>query len=113
MSSITPRWGLTRLVEGQSGAENVVNTNDNIVDALLHAMMLGWATNTPPGSPAQGDCYLVGSSPTGAWATGFANKIAAYYGTAWIAITPRKGMVVWDDSTTSQRWYDGSAWNYV
>ncbi len=38
--------------------------------------------NDPPGTPAEGDRYIVGGTPTGAW-TGHALDIAWYDGTAW------------------------------
>ena len=39
--------------------------------------------NAPPGSPAIGDTYLVGNSPSGAWA-GHAKDIAEWNGSAWV-----------------------------
>ena len=39
--------------------------------------------NAPPGSPATGDTYLVGTSPTGAW-VGHAKDIAEWNGSAWV-----------------------------
>ena len=38
--------------------------------------------NAPPGSPATGDTYLVGTSPSGAW-VGHAKDIAEWNGSAW------------------------------
>lgn len=58
------------------------------------------ATNTPPGSPAAGDAYLVGGSPTGAW-VGYGGDIAIYDGVSlgWVFFTPRTGMRFHDTST--------------
>lgn len=39
--------------------------------------------NAPPGSPAIGDTYLVGNSPSGAWA-GHSKDIAEWNGSAWV-----------------------------
>jgi len=39
--------------------------------------------NAPPGSPATGDTYLVGTSPSGAW-VGHAKDIAEWNGSAWV-----------------------------
>ena len=39
--------------------------------------------NTPPGSPADGEVYVIGASPTGDWA-GQPNKIAVRHNGAWI-----------------------------
>jgi hypothetical protein len=38
--------------------------------------------NAPPGSPATGDTYLVGTSPSGAW-VGHAKDIAEWNGSSW------------------------------
>jgi hypothetical protein len=53
-------------------------------------------TNTPPGSPSVGDAYIVGASPTGAWA-GHAGKIAiCEVGTTFTIYTPRDGERAYD-----------------
>lgn len=46
---------------------------------------------TPPGSPAEGDCYLVAASATGAWA-GHDGDITYYVNGAWSFIDPLEGM---------------------
>lgn len=54
--------------------------------------------DTPPVSPSAGDCYHVGSSPTGDW-SGQAGKIARYTDTGaggWLFSTvPTEGMMAW------------------
>lgn len=67
-------------------------------------------TNTPPGSPANGDRYVCGTSPTGAW-SGQANKYATYLTSAWEFRTPIEGELVYDQNGDVHRLYDGSAWN--
>ena len=52
------------------------------VDALLQLAVVSVGDNTPPGSPANGARYIVGTAPTGAWA-GQANKLARYLDSAW------------------------------
>lgn len=47
------------------------------VDTLLQTEVLSIGSNTPPGSPADGNRHIVGPSPTGAWA-GQAGKIAQW-----------------------------------
>jgi len=89
-------------------AENAANNRVRCNEALIK---LDWAaggmrlvnttaTNTPPGSPADGDAYLVGASPTGAWASN-ANDIAIYTtaNLGWVFFTPRTGMRFHDTST--------------
>ncbi len=53
--------------------------------------------NTPPVSPAGGDAYLIGTTPTGAWAT-HANECTIYSGTAWLfEASPPDGLLMWVD----------------
>ena len=47
-------------------------------------------TNAPPGSPADGDSYIIGGSPTGAW-SGKARQIAIYEVSAWAYYVPVEG----------------------
>ncbi len=67
---------------------------------------------TPPGSPAAGDCYIVLSSPTGAW-SGFAqHDIAIYNGTTWVNFTPVSdgGWIAFVQNENLYYHYMDSAW---
>lgn len=70
--------------------------------------------STPPGSPVNGDCYLVASSPTptGAWAGG-ANKIARYssHAAAWELWTPYEGWICWVMDEDIEYRYNGATWS--
>ena len=61
-----------------------VTHNDAMVmiQVLLAAGVWQVGLNTPPGSPVNGDAYIVGTSPTGVW-VGKENCIAAYYQDQW------------------------------
>jgi hypothetical protein len=52
------------------------------IDSLLQVLVVSVGANTPPASPANGARYIVGTSPTGAWA-GQANKLAMRLDGAW------------------------------
>ena len=52
------------------------------VDALLQLAVVSVGENTPPGSPANGARYIVGTAPTGAWAAG-AGAVAQFLDGAW------------------------------
>lgn len=48
----------------------------NVLDALTQVHVLSVGTNAPPATaPAEGDRFIVGTAPTGAW-EGHANKMA-------------------------------------
>ncbi|OUS69767.1 hypothetical protein B1748_30125 [Paenibacillus sp. MY03] len=63
----------------------------------------------PPGSPAAKDRYIIGESPTGAWASR-ANQIAEWAGSAWSFIVPSVGMTCIVDDEAKQYTYNGIAW---
>jgi hypothetical protein len=54
-----------------------LNDAIRVIDALLNTRVENMTTDAPPGSPADGVCYIVGGAPTGAWA-GHANALATY-----------------------------------
>jgi len=70
---------------------NAVDCNDSLTDRIYvqtdSATVVSYevlnSQNAPPGSPATGDTYLVGTSPTGAW-VGHAKDIAEWNGSAWV-----------------------------
>lgn len=67
-------------------------------------------TNTPPSSPSDGDAYIIGTSPTGAW-SGNARKIAIYEGSAWVIYSPQPGWQVYDRAQFASFIYDSGVWN--
>lgn len=54
----------------------------SVIDALLQVRVISVGSNTPPASPVEGSRYVVGTAPSGAWATQ-ANKLAAFYNGGW------------------------------
>jgi Protein of unknown function (DUF2793) len=91
MSDETPRLKLAQLVSMQE--LNNVTWNEALaqLDVLVDLCLLGQNVNTPPASPADGDAYLLGASPTGAW-SGYAWKIAACLDGGWRFYTPFNGL---------------------
>jgi hypothetical protein len=65
--------------------------------------------NTPPGSPATGEIYLAGTSPTGGWV---ANNIETWNGASWDATAPTTGQQLYNQLTSDNRIYryTGSSW---
>lgn len=77
----TPDLGIPYVAGQQSQPEVTHNDALNLIQMLLNgAVSLG--LNVPPGAPVQGDVYVVGDAPTGAWA-GRAKAVAGWFGTAW------------------------------
>lgn len=108
MPNTTQRVKLPYVLQSQSQKEVTVNAAFDLLDVLLQAAVVSVGVNTPPGSPAAGDCYVVGTSPTGAW-VGQAKAIAIY-STGWSFVTPWEGLTVWAMDSNALNSYDGSAW---
>ena len=107
----TPKLGLTELAAAQAIPETRVN--ENFRWAEFFACGGGIKDRdlaTPPGSPVDGDAYLVASSATGAW-SGEDGNIAMYLGTAWAFVSPIEGMQIYVNDEDIRLIYDGSAWN--
>lgn len=63
----------------------------------------------PPGSPVEGDRYIVAASATGAWAAKDL-QIAAFQDGVWIFYPANSGWEVWVEDETAFYVFDGSAW---
>ncbi|WP_372624245.1 DUF2793 domain-containing protein [Falsiroseomonas sp.] len=81
----------------------------NRLDALLQPVVQLIELNAPPGSPAEGQCWIIGTSPTGVWA-GQANRLAQRIGGAWVLCAAFVELVVFDTATLVQWGWSGSAW---
>ena len=64
----TPNLGLPFILHGQ--AQKEVTHNEALIrlDALVHGSVRSRTLTTPPGSPANGERWIVPSGATGAWA---------------------------------------------
>ena len=96
-TSTSPRHELPLLFAGQTQKEFTVNEALARIDALLHPAAEGEA-NAAPGSPDDGECWLVGDSPTGVW-TGHAGELASFSLGTWLFAEPRDGLRLLDKST--------------
>ena len=76
---------------------------------LIAAAVEGLALAAPPASPAVGNCYIVGASPSGAWA-GKAHHLAAYTSGGWRFIAPRDGLNAYVKSNGATAVYRSGAW---
>lgn len=99
---------LPLMTESQGSKYLTYNESLAILDAIVQCAAID-RTNTPPGSPADGDVYLLSTTPTGVW-SGKANHIAYYDDSTWHFITPREGMNVWVKDEDISYIYSGSAW---
>lgn len=91
----TPRLGAPELATSQANKEETVNEQVRYIEqGSGHFIIKDRDLATPPGSPSDGDCYLVAASPTGAW-SGHAGDIAFYLNTSWTFIEVIEGFTFW------------------
>jgi hypothetical protein len=110
---VTPRLGAPELVSAQATPETTVNEIARYLEQGANFFVFkDRDLATPPGSPSSGDCYLVASSPTGAW-TGQAGKIAFRMSTSWLFITALEGMTAYVNDEDIVIAYNGSAWGDI
>lgn len=95
-STLEPRGSLYYgWTVGESGWNNQVDANWNRIGAIMQIGVLDRDLNVAPGSPAVGDTYIVGPSPTGAWA-GRAGQIAIRRtGNQWEFYQPQMGWLAY------------------
>jgi Protein of unknown function (DUF2793) len=106
-TSTSPRFALPFLFTAQAQKEFFVNEAFARLDALLHPVVEGEA-NTPPTSPVDGQSWVVGTAPTGAW-IGHAGEIASRQSGQWLFAEPAAGMQVFDKAAGRFAVY-GTAW---
>lgn len=102
-------WGYS---PGESGwGVSGFNPNFAKLDALVQLTVLG-IVGTPPGTPGNGDCYIIAVGATGAWA-GLDKNIAVWYTTgtsAWNYVSPQVGIRAFNRATGTYYRYDGTNW---
>ena len=105
----TPNLGLPYILAAQSQKHVPHNEAIRALDAVVQLSVLDRSLTAPPATPAEGDRYIVASSPTGAW-SGQAQKIAAYQDGAWIFYAPKEGWISWVADENIAAAFDGAAW---
>ena len=106
-----PNLGL--LVNGNAGEGHYTELMKQWrgIDGLVMPNAKGYLTNTPPGSPSDGDLYIISAAPTGAWA-GQGGKVTRWssVANAWEFYAPKNGWMVQSNSAREVYRYTGGAW---
>ena len=79
------------------------------LDVVVAAAIEGPPQDNPPTAPATGASYIVGASPTGAWA-GKAGQLASYGAGGWQFIAPTEGLSAMIKSSGVRADYRAGAW---
>ncbi len=105
----TPNLALPYIEAAQAQKHVTHNEALSLLDALVQLAVTDRDLSVPPGSPANGERYIVAASPSGAWA-GHAGHLAAWQDGAWMFTVPHAGFLAYlVDEATVAIW-NGSAW---
>jgi len=108
--SDTPILGITELAESQAGKAISVNEALHRLEGVL-VRVLSATTTAEPGSPAEGDTYIVPDSATGTDWAGNDGKVAHYYGGAWKFYAPVEGLAIYSIGDAKAYRYLSIAWS--
>ena len=103
---------------GETGWKNGYDNNWRLLEVLLRGSVISASTSAQPGSPSNGDLYIVPSNGSGShWATR-REKLAYFDGTEsggtgnWIFFTPVQKMRIFAIDENQPYVFDGSIWEY-
>ncbi|MDT3427691.1 hypothetical protein J2Z22_003254 [Paenibacillus forsythiae] len=99
-TAITDLWSAQKIKNEIELAKHNIEPQASVKDQNLTA---------PPGSPAEGDRYIIPAGATGAW-SGKTNQIAEYQSAAWIFYVPVTGWTAYVDDESKIYSWNGSAW---
>jgi len=110
----TPRHNAPTLWFWQLGLQDQTGVHNLAVrhfDALVQAAAKERDRTAPPGSPADGDTYVIPPTPaaTGAW-TGQNGNIAMWLEDTWYFVAPFEGLGVWIEEEDIVLFWQGTVW---
>lgn len=105
----TIRHALPLLVTGQAQKDITHNEALALLDLLVNAQVQGVDLNEPPSDPQDGQCWIVGSAPGGAW-SGQAAAIAGWTPGGWRFVPAQEGMRARDASSGEDVVRTGGVW---
>lgn len=106
---MTPNLSLPLISASQAQKHITANESTIGLDALAQLSVID-LVNTPPGSPSDGDRYILGAAPSGAFASGSPDDVAAYYNGVWTFYRPRSGWIAYRQDAIKFYAFNGSSW---
>ena len=107
MSDATTNLVLPYILAAQAQKHVTHNEALRILDGLVQLSVLDRDLTAPPGSPADGDRYIVATGATGDWA-GWDLNVALWTDGAWLRLPPRPGWRAWVEDEGLLLVYDGA-----
>lgn len=89
----TSRHQFPYLAAGQAQKELIHNEALALIDIAASAAVVSAGGDAPPADPEEGQCWIVGDAPAGAW-SGHAGALASWSANGWRFVAPVEGMTV-------------------
>ena len=109
MSDTTTNLLLPYILAAQAQKHVTHNEALRLLDGLVQLSVTDRDLTAPPGSPADGDRYIVASGATGDWA-GWDLNVALWTDGAWLRLPPRVGWRAWVEDEGVLLVFNGSGW---
>jgi len=109
MSDTTTNLLLPYILAAQAQKHVTHNEALRLLDGLVQLSVLDRNLTAPPGSPADGDCYIVASGGTGDWA-GWDLNVSLFTDGTWLCLPLRTGWRAWVEDEGLLLVYDGADW---
>ena len=107
--SATYRLALPHILPGQAQKELFHNEALQALDLIVAAAVEGPPRSAPPAAPPIGSCYIIGASPSGAWA-GHAGCLAGMTAAGWRFVVPIEGFAAFVRSSGLTAMYRAGGW---
>lgn len=105
----TPNLVLPYIQAAQAQKHVTHNEAIRLLDGMVQLAVLSQTLTAPPGSPVDGDRYIVASGATGAWAIWDLN-VAFWIDGAWVRLVPRVGWIAYSVADAAHYAWNGTAW---
>lgn len=111
MATTTLNFGLIFWQEGDTQPHTKVNDMMTKFDFWVGREVISMTTDAQPGSPSEGDAYIMTAGRTGAaWSTFQTNSIAYYLDGAWIEYTAVARPLVYVNDQNNVFQWNGTTW---
>ncbi|MCC6919414.1 MAG: DUF2793 domain-containing protein [Alphaproteobacteria bacterium] len=101
--------GLPVVEAGQAQKHVTVNEALHMLDGVVQLAVIDRDLAAPPGSPAEGDRYIVAAGATGDW-SGHDGEVALFADAGWMFLVPRAGWVAFAVDEATLVYWTGAAW---
>ncbi len=109
MSDSTTNLLLPYILAAQAQKHVTHNEALRLLDGIVQLSVIDRDHAAPPGSPADGDRYIVAVGATGDW-SGWDLNVALWTDGAWLRLLPRTGWRAWVEDEAILLVHDGSGW---